>query len=328
MPKAAYVYPNIPRSLMGSGNPYIEHLKTALGSAGLLVDPLSYENAFADFVRNAWRAHLVVLNWMEDVPSKRSGLLQMAILVPYLAGLRLLGKRVVWIRHNRAPHQTERRGIKRAFSGYLGFVASRIVCHSRDALSGSKSVFRYHPSAATVVDEVSPGETDLLIWGSIAPYKGIREFLEYASGDARLSGLRIHVVGRCADPAYWEDLQRLKGPGMVLVNAFATPEELVRLFERSRCILFTYKRDSVSSSGVLIDSLAACRPIIGPDYGAFRDLARDTGFVYAYQNFNDIATLLNAAGPHYVLDRAKVQTFLAENSWHAFGVALAGPLGS
>ncbi len=46
-------------------------------------------------------------------------------------------------------------------------------------------------------------EWDVLIWGSMHPYKGILEFLELFAGSDHKNRLRVLVWGRFSDEAYY-----------------------------------------------------------------------------------------------------------------------------
>src|ERR1700754_2089373 len=103
-----YIYPNISRSRMGSQNPYIEDLKQSLTDNGFRVTGRPAQKAFVDLLTNGLRSDAVLLNWIEDIPTRKMGLLQTAVLVAYLAVLKARGIKIIWIKHNRVSHGHQR----------------------------------------------------------------------------------------------------------------------------------------------------------------------------------------------------------------------------
>ncbi|MBS1602738.1 MAG: hypothetical protein JST42_08715 [Bacteroidetes bacterium] len=324
-PYSVYVYPNIGRALMGSGNPYIEQLKKAIGMHHLAIDQSVTDKAFPEFLVKGLRSDMVVLNWLENLPLRKMGLVQTVVVMIYLRLLKLRGTTIVWIKHNKVSHTTKGYKISRLIQKALVRCADHIVTHSSDIdiPHSEKLVYLPHPSnigpeAIAVPSKDEQPVIDLLIWGSLLPYKGVLEFLEFARKEPAMQRLKIFVIGKSA-PDYWEQLQAAAGPNVTLSNKFIETDELTQLFNQTRFILFTYNKRSVMSSGVLIDSLAACRKIIAPDCGAFRDLARQQSFVQLYNDLSDIPALCRQHWDDYTLDYEEVCEFVARNSWYNMG---------
>src|SRR5258708_19129315 len=95
------IYPNISRKLIGYNNQYIDHLKEALDKNDCEVDPHTSDNAFLDLLRNGIFSDIVLLNWIENLPSRRMGLLQTAIILTYLQLLKICRVKIIWIKHNK-----------------------------------------------------------------------------------------------------------------------------------------------------------------------------------------------------------------------------------
>ena len=310
---------------MGSNNPYIQHLKEAINMNALEVDPSISDKAFPDLLRKGFQSDMVILNWLENLPSRRMGIIQTPIVLVYLRLLKLRGVRIVWIKHNKISHTKKWFAVSKMIQQSLIRCADHIITHSLDVdlPPSSKLCYWPHPSnidakAVLRPEGVDEPSIDLLIWGSLFPYKGVLEFLQFAAKDAALCQLKIHVVGK-SDPAYWEQLKKHAGSNVTLVNQFIPEEEVTRLFRRTRFILFTYNKRSVMSSGILLDSLAACRKIIAPDCGAFSDMAKEYPFVHLYNDLSDIASICRDHYTDYALNYEQVCTYVAENSWQHMG---------
>ena len=320
--RSAYVYPNIPVDRMGSGNPYIQRLREALRAQGMEVEATASANAFADLIRKGSSSDLIILNWLEDLPSRRMGVLQSFILMAWLYIIHLRGTSLIWIKHNKVSHTQRWFGLRKMIQRFLRRHADHIIIHAYDEETAGleKTVFLPHPCTITPSDILVPDkkmepEIDLLIWGSLQPYKGVLEFLQSVEKDALLQTLRIHIVGKCP-PDYWRQLTAHAGTNIQLVNTFIGENEIRELFRRTRFILFTYNKKSVLSSGVLMDSLVACKRILAPDCGAFRDMAEQQQFVTLFSDLSDIAGLYRNNVDNFILDHDAVSSFVAQNSWY------------
>ena len=334
-PYSVYVYPNIDRKLMGSNNPYIEKLKKAIGMNELEIDPAVTSQAFPDLLVKGLRSDMVILNWLENLPLRRMGILQTAVVMVYLRLLKARGIKIVWIKHNKISHNRKRFFISKWIHRTLTRYADHIMTHSNDVdvVPGEKLLYLPHPSnigPESVLPPEHPSAApviDLLIWGSLLPYKGVLEFLQFVKTDAELQGMKIHVVGK-SSAEYWAQLQAAVSPNVTLSNQFIEEADLSQLFRKARFILFTYNKKSVMSSGVLIDSLAACRKIIAPDCGAFSDLSKEYSFVQLFDNFSEIAAICREHYDNYTLDYDEVCGFVARNSWYNMGKKIKELAGS
>lgn len=325
---SVYVYPNISRDLIGSNNPYIQQLKKAIGMHALYVDTATSEKAFPDLLRNGVRSDMIIFNWLENLPSRRLGLLQTIIAMGYLQLLKAWGIKIVWIKHNKVSHSQKWFAVSRLIQLILKRYADYIVTHSLDIeiSDDNKLIYLPHPSnigaeAVLLPDASEEPIIDLLIWGSLLPYKGVLEFLQFVETNPCLRHRKIHVAGKCT-PKYWGQLKKFESSNVTLDNRFIQDSELVDLFKKTRFILFTYKKKSVMSSGVLIDSLAACRKIIAPDCGAFSDMARQYNFVQLYNEFSEISSFLHEHYHDYKLNYEEVCAFVTQNSWYNMGAKI------
>src|SRR5450432_1517111 len=289
----AYVYPNVAKNKMGSSNPYIENLKKTLANNDFIVDQSVGKNAFLDFLFKGFRANVLVLNWIENLPSRRFGVVSSLIFIPYIFLMKTRNVKIIWIKHNKVAHDKYFFWLKKWLQNILSFALDQIIEHSYDSdlTNGRKAAFIHHPANVQIHDILTPlpdvkPEIDLLIWGTIWPYKGVREFLEFAKNDEGLRKLKIHIIGRSADKGYWNEIAKHKGGNIEMHNEYLQLDVLKELFNNSRFILFTYRKETIMSSGALIDSLIACKKIIAPNCGAFGDIARSHEFVIPYKHLS------------------------------------------
>lgn len=328
MHRKVYIYPNIARGRMGSQNPYVDDLKQALVDNGFRIEAPPAQKAFVDLLSKGLSHHAVVLNWIEDIPGRRMGFLQTLLLAGYLKMLKLRRIKIIWIKHNRLSHEQQGRRLKQYLHGVLVRHADHIITHARHTglPDTTKLLYLHHPNKLDLSTFLPAPETepsiDFLIWGSIFPYKGVLEFLAFVARTPSWKKYRIRIIGKCSDAAYWQAMESYRTENIEMTNRFVEEQELRRLFAQTRFILFTYRKESILSSGVLIDSLIAGRRIIAPDCGAFADMAETDGFVSVFQEFADIARIYEAEFDNYLLDKEALTGFVQQNSWDKMGQRL------
>lgn len=160
-------------------------------------------------------------------------------------------------------------------------------------------------------------EYDILIWGTVYPYKGIADFSRYAKNSRFLSTLKILIIGKCFDETYRTELQSCLSENITYRDEFIEMDGIEELAQKSRFILFTYNSPSVLSSGSLMDTVTMGRPIIGPDRGAFRDLSR-LGFINTYHEFDEIEKIIKEYKDDEDRLAEVIEKFCHENSWEKF----------
>ena len=167
---------------MGSQNPYIDYLKQALDENGFEVDSSVAHSAFPDLLRKGLFADTVILNWIENLPSRRFGILQTILLMAWLPLLKIFRVKIIWIKHNKVSHTKKWFGISKRIQQTLSRQADHIIIHAADAgiTDPSKTLLIPHPSNIAPDDILRASEQatpviDLLIWGSLLPYKGVLE---------------------------------------------------------------------------------------------------------------------------------------------------------
>src|SRR5690606_19318876 len=94
-------------------------------------------------------------------------------------------------------------------------------------------------------------------------------------------------------------------------------EMIAKLSNQSRFTLFTYKSDTVISSGSLIDAIRMGSIIIGPNHAAFKDLS-SYSFLKTYNSFEEISAIYDTYVPSHELEQNERAYFCEVNSWDIF----------
>lgn len=205
--------------------------------------------------------------------------------------------------------------------------ADVILTHSGEAEinSAGQRVFVFdHPVDAYQPAPVKPYEYDLLVWGTVTPYKGVEEFLLYNQSATALKQYKILIAGKFASPEYFQKLMQLKSPNVFVENKILSEKELETLFSKSRYVLFAYNSTSVLSSAALCKTLVYGKTIIGPNAGSFKELGAK-GLIYNYTSFEDLEKRLNEmeskeSDPHF---QVQLQQYIEQHSWPAFASFVA-----
>ena len=322
MREEAYFYP--PRPKTGYANPYCLHFKEALA--------LKYEVAESDnrpvkgqllsLLCHAFRSDVYFLNWIENVGVGRKRMLRTWITLFCLTVMRWRRTRMVWILHNIHPHEGENESTK-SIKKWLFRHADLIIAHSQEAEEYARShtsrkvLFVHHPVTPirlkndSTLEKDSP--SDVFIWGSIHPYKGVGEFVSLSR--LQESGLRVKIVGRCQNPDLAKQIASCCGERITFENRMASFEEIAFHIKASRYVLFPYIDSGFSSSGALIDTLMLGGTPLAPSMGAFKDLAAE-GVCFTYRTEDELFDILNS--PTQRIDQDKVKTFIENNSWARF----------
>lgn len=238
-------------------------------------------------------------------------------------------------------HSRETAGFAKNLLAEYGCQTDKVhyICHPFVAPSGQSCVAntKTQPADNPAFNEVKKITDDVLIWGNILPYKGVLEFV--SSTAVREAGLRVRIIGRCKDSELaakieqkvsecnlrQEDVKRDKGSDeqlsakFVFENRAADFDELAKLIGSSRHVLFPYLPGSVSSSGVLMDTLSMGGNPVGPAVGAFADLAEE-GVCHVYHSEEEMIEILKSDRQ---ISRESLDNFIADNSWKSFAGRIA-----
>ncbi len=332
----AYIYPS-PVMKGDMINPYIENFVNSLEDNYVFLNrnaPSTSRGLF-DMLNYINKVDIVFLNWPEEVPERKGGLIQTVFYICLIFYLRLRKVAVFWTLHNKESHVRKHIRTKKFLHRFTARNADYILTHSREGLSvlsglikpaTPRVLFIHHPVSNPINIAYCENRIyDVLIWGTIAPYKGIEQFLQYVKS-AGLGHLKILIAGKISDKKLQDVLFSYQTNNISFLNRFIASEEMETLFSQSKAILFTYLEYSILSSGALMDSLRYSSLIIGPHFGAFKDL-KEEGLILTYNNYEQLNTILRnelANKPNVI----KMQEFIKQNTWANFGKQVSAFIGS
>lgn len=312
-----YIYPTYTPSRDKSGNLYIKYFHEAFDQdASYKVVNRFWQIGIASLLFNL-DAKLLIIQWVDLIPGKKFGKIQFVFYLCLIFFARLLGKKIVWVLHNKHAHKGKSRLVDFGMK-FMAKRASSVVAHSEEGVSffdmmypeyAGKCFYIPHPVYRTNIIESSPSKFDYIIWGGIGRRKNITQFLDEFNLNPLFKGNKLIICGFCGDKEYDAEIRKRLNENIVYSNKFHSDEELSDLIKQSKNILFTYDTGSMLSSGALVFSLNFAKPIIGPNAGNFKDL-KDV--VSCYNSFNEIPLLKPSD------NRCLVERYLIENTWERF----------
>lgn len=270
-------------------------------------------------LKNSTIADIYVLNWIEAISSGMKGFVLFLYSLLAIIIILVRNKKIIWMFHNIHPHEGENI-YSRVIQKILFRKSALIITHSKEAEKYVKTktdvcvLYRPHPIKRFLPEQlVFDGNVkycDVFIWGGIFPYKGVAEFL--SNPQIQKMNLKIRIVGTCVDSELDKRIKKLTNSNVVYENRRASFGEIAKQVCLSKYVLFPYVGNSISSSGALIDTLVFGGTPVGPDKGAFKDLAEE-GVCITYKNEEDLASILRSAP-----QKLKVEKFISDNTWEKF----------
>lgn len=306
-------------------NPYTNNMERALGTQFQLIHS-DYKLHLPQPLRlllGSIKSDVYVLNWVESV-TEGDGNAAIRFIMTMLAlwVIRFRKSKIVWIFHNIHPHSGETRWSLR-IKRFLFRHSTIIVSHSNEAYKYAKQYascpvyFKNHPIELKDYDcwNGELKECDYYIWGNIYPYKGIAELA--SNPLCKSSGRMFYIVGKCESDDLSNQIRSFCGESFIYENRRASFDEVAAQCRKAKYVLFPYVGDSVSSSGALMDTLLMGGTPVGPNRGAFADMA-ELGCCITYETINDIFDYPVSEDTVIKLSKAKVHDFLLANTWDSF----------
>ena len=320
------VFPN----LKNKGNPYIQDFIDALNrQEGTKVVNPAHKNPLLSILPPKHWGDAFIFNWFESIPDFKYGLLQSFIAIVFLAIIRLNGRKIIWILHNKQPHVQRYGTLKRFLARLMAKNADLIVTHAKDGIelirekhpyATDKVHFLHHPTKNRLdylKQHSSEKVYDVLIWGAIAKYKGVTGFIDYLRKHPE-EKMRVCVIGKCASAELYHELTCTLPENVTLIHERASFDKLAEYISRSHFVLMPYFSRSILSSGILMDSLSFGAKIIGPHTGSFKDCSYEPLLkVYTFKEFCDIYPIVEKER-NTSIPLEDYRQFLTDNDWEAF----------
>ena len=196
-----YIYPTYTPSRDKSGNLYIKYFHDAFScNDDFKVVNRFWQIGIASLFFNL-DARLFFIQWVDLIPGKRFGKIQFLIYLVLVFIVRLFGKKIIWVLHNKHAHKGKSKLVDFGMK-FMAQKASVVITHSREGCMFFDSMYpnyagkcRYipHPVYSQNVMPSKKCEFDYIIWGGIDKRKNIIEFLEFTKSDPFFDQKKIQL---------------------------------------------------------------------------------------------------------------------------------------
>lgn len=249
------------------------------------------------------RTKAVFLNWVEGERLDRK-------LKSTLFFYQLLGVKLIWVFHNKYPHDAMQNDRMTNNMKWLADHSNIIVLHSKSSKryipdigrNGKKAIYiphilyQSHGSVKSVDDmrkRYGITDTDFIftVFGSIRPYKNIEKGIEIFK-KLHLDKAKLLIAGRPFNNDYAKKIldMCMDDDNIILDLRYLPDAELDAVLSLSDVILIPYKDESSMNSGVMIQAFSKGKTVIIPDICMAKDLA-SYNFFYIYHTALEQAML-------------------------------------
>lgn len=331
-----YMYPMLSTNESISKNPYVDNLcKSLVNYFNIINLNKVARTGLLDIFKYHKHLDYIYFNWVENIPDRKAGFMQFLLFIFLINYYRAVGIKVIWTMHNKISHSKKNYLLKKILFKTLIKKANFIFTHSSDGIDfadkiipgiGKKVIFLHHPlnNSTFNIQKRKSFDYDVIIWGTIAEYKGVNSFLQFLKEKSRQDDFKILIIGKYQSSDYYTESLIIAGKKTQIENRFVENDELYELISKSKTILFTYNDSSVLSSGALMDSLMTNTEIIGPNKGAFRDL-HELEILHTFNDYQELLSILDSdQGENEIKSNAeKREEFLNDNTWEQFARKVA-----
>lgn len=325
-----YFYPKISLKPGDIQNSYASDFEMAVGSHHEVINKTENSKGVLDFFKYLGKADIYLFNWIEEIPRRRYGKLQVLFFMIFLVLRKFFRNKIIWVLHNKYSHNLNKNLWTDFMFNKMMKNADLIITHSNEGIEFTKRnypkyahkiIYEIHPIKERLKSETSQKKFDFLFWGTIHPYKNVVKFLKFLKTRKDIEAPKVLIVGHCSDDDYEKELTSCLTDNVIFENKFYEMDAIADLAAQSKYILFTYSAQSVLSSGALMDSIRMSTEIIGPNHGAFKDLAF-LPTIHVYDTYEDVVRIFKNGAKIKKSNQQELDRFIEENGWLKFAERL------
>ncbi|HET8936990.1 MAG TPA: hypothetical protein VFN67_26285 [Polyangiales bacterium] len=247
-------------------NLYAERLRANLSALGEVVPVGTPLERLARVFAREPSFDVVIAGWLENALVTANGRLSivgLGKLIVHTLMLRAQARRVVYVRHNRYPHNARPALAPRLTQllDVLEYLYDLTLTHSPAELAPRRA-YCPHPLYDAARDEpLLPRDVDLapgyfVVFGRIAPYKNIEALIEGFPGNQRLL-----VAGVVDDPAYARRLMELRRPNVVIAPGYLSEAQAQSVLRRAAGVVVCHSADDVIVTGSFFYGISLSKPV-------------------------------------------------------------------
>lgn len=239
----------------------------------------------------------VYLNWLE-VDLLPSDMLCLSL-------MRLSGVKIIWVFHNRLPHNCKDPSKFQRNYAFLANISSIIIIHSNASADEPKkylkswqyrkikylphvNYIKNYPKTISNIRAEKHLENDFifLFLGLVRPYKNLEILIDsFVTGD--FTDSKLIIAGKPTDTSYSKFLKNRyrKYKDIIMDFNFIPRQSVQKYIQAADVLVYPYDKYSSLNSGAMIMAFSCARTVIVPDIAMARDFFVK-GFIYMYHYDN------------------------------------------
>ena len=267
-------------------NAYLENMKRCWENKYKVIPHASAEDNL--YVLLCTKA--IVLNWIESNLDKKKK--------KQLLLYKLLGIKIVWVFHNRIPHEFVDSGqqAKTAKKNmrFMAGISDAIILHSRNSrkylleCTNNSKKFFYVPHPYYLRQSWGGGDVQneddcftFVFQGAVLPYKNI-ELLIKVFKDLKLPDCKLHIAGKAYDEMYEKKIRELcQGANICLTLEYLSDSAVGEVIRKANVMVLPYDLRSSMNSGAMLNAFSNHRTVIVSNNAMAQDY-KEKDFLYIY----------------------------------------------
>jgi glycosyltransferase involved in cell wall biosynthesis len=245
---------------------------------------------------------LVIAGWLENALVSERGrisALGLAKMIVQTVLLRAQARRVIYVRHNRYPHNAKpqhARALTRLLDAFEHLYDITLTHSPAETAPGR--AYCPHPLYDIAQDDpLLPREIDLLpgyfvVFGRIARYKNIEALIEGFPDNQRLL-----VAGVVDDEAYARRLIKLQRPNVVIVPGYLSEGQAQSVLRRAAGVVVSHSAEDVIVTGSFFYAISSNKPVYAVETPFLRAIRAQVGPA-VLQTAADVSGLCRLLGEH------------------------------
>lgn len=267
--------------------------------------------SFKEGLKNLKSVEVFYVNWIENVKGKNICTVLGEYVLKYilLVYLKMRKKRIIWVMHNKVPHNSKYKDISKKFMKFLINISDNIIIHSTESLDeiykisnknieSQKIELLKHPNYIGIYGNdkdnfrlqygIKNNELVFLFIGAVSKYKNI-ELLVESFMEADMDNSRLIIAGSPQNKSYKEELEKkisnYNTKKIITILEYIDNDKLVKLLNTSNIVTLPYDQTSSLNSGTIYLAFSYKRTVLSSDIGTIKDLG-DGNYYYKYSYSN------------------------------------------
>lgn len=246
-----------------------------------------------------------IFNWYESLYTTSLIKQTVRLIKKYLKLLILVfkGKKIIWVLHNKIPHDSKNTFYPTLLMKYLSKKSYKIIIHSHESkdvirqLNNSdkvaeKIVYIPHPNYINAYEDgeelkkFDDDKLNLLFIGAIKPYKNV-DLIIKAVNELSLPNIRLILAGKIENKEYEEYINSLINNNNNIITdfRFIRDNEIQGIIKSADILILPYDIKSSLNSGTILLAFSNKRTVLSPSIGTLKDFKnQEDFFAYDYED--------------------------------------------